>query len=77
MADVFIDSDGTDAVSYDVATGRILDVFNMTTDICLDGGILKDAVAGLVEGTVFQYEVLCITQQLFTCQVTVYQTDIL
>ena len=77
LADVFIDGDGADAVGYDVATGGVLDIFDMSTDVRLDGGVLKDAVAGLVEGTVFEYEVLRITQQLFTGQVTVYQTDIL
>ena len=77
LADVCIDGDGTDAVGYDVAAGGVLDVLDMSTDICLDGGVLKDTVAGLVEGTVFQYEVLRITQQLFTREMAVDQTDIL
>ena len=48
MADVFINGDGADAVGYDVATGGVLDIFDMSTDVCLDSGVLKDTIAGLV-----------------------------
>ena len=60
MTDVFVDGDRTDAVSNDMSAGRILDVFDMSANVCLNGGIFEHTVAGLVKSAVFEYEVLCV-----------------
>ena len=41
-----------------MATRRVLDIFDMSTDISLNGGILKDSVARLVEGAVLKDKVV-------------------
>ena len=48
----------------------------MATDVRLDGRVLEDTVARLVEGAVFEHEVVGIAQQLFARQVTVHQAYI-
>jgi hypothetical protein len=49
-----------------MAAGGVLDILDVAADVGLNGGILEDAVAGSVEGAVFQYEVLNIAQLLLS-----------
>ena len=59
-----IDGDGTDGVGHDMTRGGVFDVLDMATDVRLDGRVLEDTVARLVEGAVFEHEVVGIAQQL-------------
>ena len=61
LADMFVNSNGTDTVSNDMSAGGILDVFDMSADVGFNGGVFEHAVAGLVEGAVFEHKVLRVT----------------
>jgi hypothetical protein len=54
LADIFVNGNRADAVGYDIPAGGVFDVLNMSKDMSIDGGIFENAVASLVEGTVFQ-----------------------
>ena len=65
LANVLVNGDRANTIGNDMSTGWIFNVFNMPTDICLNGRIFEYSVAHLVEGTVFQDKILRVTQQLF------------
>ena len=62
LSDKLVECDGADGIGNNMPTRWILDMFDMSTDVCLDSGVLKDTVAGLVEGAVFEDKVVCIAE---------------
>jgi hypothetical protein len=60
FSDILIECDRTDGVGNDMATGGIFDMFDVSTDVSLDSGILEDTITSFVEGTVLQDEVISI-----------------
>ena len=74
---MFVNGDATDAVGDNMPGCRILDMLDMSVDVGLDGGILKHPVAHGVDGTVFEHQLVGITEQLLSGEVTVHQTDVL
>ena len=77
LPDVLVNSNRPDGVCLDMPAGRILDVLNVSADVGLDGCVLKNTVAGLVEAAVLEDEVLGVAQQLLANQVAVDQPDVL
>lgn len=56
--DVLVDDYFADGIGCNASCSRILYAADVPLDVSLDGGVLEGAVAGRVEGAVFEYEVV-------------------
>ena len=75
--DVLIEDDFSITVGDDDTAGGILYALDDTSDVGLQCGILKGAVALRVEGTVFKHQVLSIAEGLLTADVAVDKPEVL
>jgi hypothetical protein len=53
---MLVDSDTANTVGNDMSTGRVFNVLDMSVNVGLNGGILEDAVACLVECAILKHE---------------------
>lgn len=65
-------------ICLDSSGNRILDIGDASLDECIDvHAILKGAVAFLIEGAVFECDMVHIAERLFTADVATHQLDVL
>ena len=74
--DVLVKGDGADGVRFDKSRCGVLDVRDASADVRFQRGIFKGAVAGRVEGAVFQYQVVCVAEGLLAGDVAVDEAQV-
>ncbi len=77
LADVLVDGDAADAIGDDVTAGGILDVFDVSADVGIHGGVLKHTVALGIEGAVFENQTIYIAEQLLASEMTAHEAHVL
>ena len=65
-------------ISLDSSGKRILDIGDASLDVCFDGrAILNGAVAVLIEGAVFEGDMVHIAERLVADDVATYELDVI
>ena len=65
-------------VSLDSSGNRVLDIGDASLDVCIDvHAILKGTVAFLIEGAVFECDMVHIAEWLLAADVATYELDVL